>query len=74
VPLAGYGLESRSQKLAMTSPYLDQLLAPLAVAVPRLTENIEAELANEKMEVAEQRRLRRRAELIRWLFTPRLIT
>jgi hypothetical protein len=55
------------------SPYLDQTLIPLAVALPRMLENIEAELANEKLELAEERRLRWRAELIRWLLVTRLI-
>jgi hypothetical protein len=32
--------------------------------------NIEAELANEKLEASAQRRLRRRAELIHWLLAP----
>ena len=58
----------------MTSPYLDRPLLPLAVALPRLLENIEAELANEKLEAGEKRRLGRRAKLIRSLLTPRLIT
>jgi hypothetical protein len=51
----------------MTSPYLDQPLLPLGVALPRLLENIEAELANEKLEAGDVRRLCRRAELIRSL-------
>ena len=57
----------------MTSTYLDRPLIPLTVALPRLLENIEAELASEKLEASEQRRLRRRAELIHWLLTPRTI-
>jgi len=36
-----------------------------------MLENIEAELAEKELEVADKRRLRRRAELIRWLLTPR---
>ena len=55
----------------MTSPYLQQPLAPLAAALSQMLENIEAELAEEKLEAGEERRLRRRAELIRWLLTPR---
>ena len=51
----------------MTSTYLDRPLIPLTVALPRLLENIEAELASEKLEASEQRHLRRRAELIHWL-------
>ena len=57
----------------MTSPYLDRPLIPLTVTLPRLLENIEAELANEKLEASEQRRLRRRAELIHWLLASRTI-
>ena len=70
VLLAGYGLESRSQELAMTSPYLNRPLVPLAVALPRLLTNIEAKLAKDKLEASEDERLRQRAELIRWLLTP----
>ena len=58
----------------MVSPYLDRPLTPLAVALPLLLENIEAEPANEKLELAQEQRLRWRAELIRWLLAPRLIT
>ena len=58
----------------MTSPYLNRPLLSLAVALPRMLENIEAELADEKIGAAEKCRLRRRAELIRRLFAPRLIT
>ena len=55
----------------MTSPYLQQPLVPLAAALSQMLENIEAELAEKELEVADERRLRRRAELIRWLLTPR---
>jgi hypothetical protein len=58
----------------MTSPYLDRPLVPLTQALPLLLANIEAELASKKYEAAEKRRLRRRAELIRWLLTLRPIT
>ena len=51
----------------MTSPYLDLPLLSLAVVLPRLLENIEAELANEKLEPTRKSRLRQRAELIHWL-------
>jgi len=47
------------------SPYLDRPLLPLAVALPRMLQEIEAELATAGP--AETRRLRRRAELIREL-------
>jgi hypothetical protein len=56
------------------SPYLSLPLLPPTVVLPRLLENIEAELANKKLEAAEKRRLRWRADLIRWLLAPRLIT
>ena len=58
----------------MTSPYLDQTLVPLAVALPRMLENIEAELANGKLEVGEERRLCRRAELIRGILACSRVT
>jgi hypothetical protein len=56
------------------SPYLDKPLVPLAVALPPLLENIEAELAGKRLDAAEEWRIRRRAELTRWLLSPRLIT
>jgi len=52
----------------MTSPYLDRPLLPLAVALRRMLERIEADLATAGP--AENRRLRQRAELIRELLTP----
>jgi len=58
----------------MTSPYLQQPLVPLAVALPQMLENIEAELASEKLEAGEERRLSWRAELIRWLLARSRIT
>jgi hypothetical protein len=58
----------------MTSFALTQPKIPLAAALSRILENIEAELAEEKLEAGEERRLRRRAELIRWLLTPRPVT
>jgi hypothetical protein len=51
----------------MTSPYLEQPLLPLAVALPRLLAKVETELANEKLGAAEVERLRQRAELIHGL-------
>jgi len=51
----------------MSSPYLDRPLLPLDVVLPLLLENIEAQLANERLEAGDVRRLCRRAELIRWL-------
>jgi hypothetical protein len=54
----------------MPSPYLEQPLIPFALAAPRLLAKIEAELANERLERAEEERLRRRAELIRVLLMP----
>jgi hypothetical protein len=57
----------------MTSPYLNRPLLPLAVALPQMLDQIEAQLAVEKLGAAEQERLRQSAELIRWLLTPRVI-
>jgi hypothetical protein len=54
----------------MTSPYLHRPLVPLAVALPRMLENIAAELADTKLEAAEKWRLQERARLIRALLTP----
>jgi hypothetical protein len=51
------------------SPYLDRPLLPLAVALPRMLQDIEAELSTAGP--AEARRLRHRAELIRGLLMPR---
>ena len=51
------------------SPYLDRPLLPLAVALPRMLAEIEADLATAGP--AETRRLHQRAELIRELLTPR---
>jgi hypothetical protein len=53
----------------MTSPYLNQPTVPLAVALPRMLANIEAELP--KARPAEKWRLRERAELMRALLGPR---
>ena len=55
----------------MISPYLELPVRPLAVVLPRLLDEIEAELASEKLEAAEKWRLRLRAGLIRSLLTPR---
>jgi hypothetical protein len=52
----------------VTSPYLDRPLLPLAVALPRMLEKIEADLATAGP--AKTRRLRQRAELIRELLAP----
>jgi hypothetical protein len=57
----------------MTSPYLEQPLFPLTIVLPRMLDQVEAELANEKLEAAEQDRLRRRAGLIRGLLAPQPI-
>jgi hypothetical protein len=54
------------------SPYLDRPLLPLAVALPRMLREIEAELAT--AELAETRRLRQQAELIRGLLSPAAVT
>ena len=49
----------------MTFPYLDRPLTPLAVALPRMLETIEAELVTARP--GEKGRLRQRAELVRGL-------
>jgi hypothetical protein len=54
----------------MTSPYLEQPLVPLGVALPQMLECIEAELANEELEPVRKSHLRHRAELIHWLLAP----
>ena len=54
----------------MTSPYLEQPFVPLSVALPQTLKNIDAELANEKLEPAQKSWLRHRAELIHWLLAP----
>jgi hypothetical protein len=51
------------------SPCLDRPLLPLAVALPRMLAEIEADLATAGP--AETRRLRQRAVLIRDLLAPR---
>jgi hypothetical protein len=56
------------------SPYLDQPNVPLAVALPRMLEEIETELANKKIGAPDKWRLRLRAGLIRRLLAPELIT
>ena len=56
------------------SPYLDKPLAPLAVALPQLLDQIEAELAGGKLEASQEERLCRRAELLRGLLAPWLVT
>ena len=58
----------------MTSPYLQQPLAPLAAALSQMLENIEADLADGKLDAVRAERLRWRAELIRSLLTPSRIT
>jgi hypothetical protein len=53
-----------------SAPYLDRPLLPLAVALPRMLEKIETELADENAGTAEKWRLRQRAELVRGLLAP----
>jgi hypothetical protein len=52
----------------MTSPYLDRPLLPLAVALPRMLEKIEADLV--AAGPGETQRLCRRADLIREVLVP----
>ena len=58
----------------MTSSYLTRPEIPLAAALSQMLENIEADLADGKLDAMQAERLRWRAELIRWLLTPRPIT
>jgi hypothetical protein len=51
-------------------PYLDQPFVPLAVALPRMLEEIETELADRMVSPADKSWLRRRAALVRELLTP----
>jgi hypothetical protein len=53
----------------MTSPYLDRPRVPLAVALPRMLAEIDAELATARP--AENRHLCQRAALVRELLTSR---
>ena len=57
----------------MTSPYLERPLVPLAEALPQMLAKIEAELSTAAGS-AEEQWLRQRAELIRGLLAPRLVT
>jgi len=57
----------------MTSAYLTRSEIPLAAALSRMLEHIEAELANDKLDAPQEKRLRWRAELIRELLTLRSI-
>ena len=66
----GNGLTTLGPPPKMTSPYLQQRLLPLSVALPQMLDKIESKLANEKLEVAEKERLRQRAQLIRGLLGP----
>ena len=52
------------------SPYLDRPTVPLAVALPRMLEQIETELSTAAGS-AEEQWLRQRAALIRCLLAPR---
>jgi hypothetical protein len=59
------------RNIGMTSAYLNRPEIPLAAALSRMLEQIEAELANNKLDVSQEDRLRWRAELIRKLLTLR---
>jgi hypothetical protein len=59
---------SRPSEIGMTSRYLDRPLIPLAAALPRMLEKIEAELA--AAQPTEKSRLRQRTELLRGLLAP----
>jgi len=66
----GHGPKSRSQEPTMTSPYLDRPILSLAVALPQMLAQIEAELPT-AAEPAEGQWLKQRTELIRRLLAPR---
>jgi hypothetical protein len=66
--------KANHRTLVMTSPYLHRPLVPLAVALPRMLEKIETQLANETASEAGKWLLRQRAELIRSLLAPSRIT
>jgi hypothetical protein len=53
------------------SPYLDQPLVPLTVALPQMLEEIETELSDKTVSAADRWHLRQRAELMRGLLTPK---
>jgi len=59
----------------MSSGKIGFMMPGIFVASLRLmpNENIELELAERNLEAGGERRLRRRAELIRWLLTPQPI-
>ena len=64
-----YGPKSRSQETEMDhSPYLDEALLPLVIALPRMLAKIESELPTARPE--ERRRLETRAVLVRSLLAP----
>jgi hypothetical protein len=56
------------------SPYLEQPILPLAIALSRMLGEIETKLANKKIGAAEKWRLQLQAGLIRRLLTPSQIT
>jgi hypothetical protein len=58
----------------MISSYLDRPILPLAVTLPMVLQNVEAELANAKLDVVEKQRLHQRCELIRRLLASSRIT
>jgi hypothetical protein len=53
----------------MTSPYLDQPLIPLAVALPRMLEKIEGDMKDDTLCAEEKWQLRCRAGLVHRLLT-----
>ena len=70
----GDGLKSQCIGSNIDKPLPARPLLPLAVVLPRVLENIEAELAKERLNLAKEVPLRRRAELIRSLLAPERIT
>jgi len=64
----------RTAGTVMTSLYLTRPEIPLAAALSQMLENIEADLADGKLDAVRTERLQWRAELIRWLLTPSQVT
>jgi hypothetical protein len=57
----------------VTSSYLDQPLVPLAIALPQMLAEVEAELAAAPPPAAAAH-LRQRAELLRWIVITERLT
>jgi hypothetical protein len=67
------GIGVRREKAALSSGCETHPAIRSSRKQSELLENIEAELASEKLEASEERHLRRRVELIHWLLASRTI-